>query len=85
MAGGHQTGRAAGPSRRPSAISLMDSSRVTALGTWSVEHLSQQAEGGRLRTESAGQAHCVKWAPNGKHLAALCSECTLVMTFGTSS
>ncbi|KAK9825045.1 hypothetical protein WJX74_003577 [Apatococcus lobatus] len=67
------------------AVSLVDSRKLSVLGSWTAKELSSLVKGRKLRGDETGEPQCVKWAPNGKHLAVLCTKCTLVMTFGKSS
>lgn len=71
----------------PAAVSLVSSSRTAALGTWTLQHLSQLAdpEGEWQTAATLNLARDVSWAPNGKHLAVRCDKYTLVMTFGPTS
>ncbi|KAK9825016.1 hypothetical protein WJX74_000814 [Apatococcus lobatus] len=53
------------------ALSLVDSRKLSVLGSWTAKELSSLVKGRKLRKDDTGEPQCVKWAPDGKHLAVL--------------
>ena len=70
----------------PKELVLVDGRRHDVIGRWTAATLSQEAGISQRASEQkvSGQGNdfeSLEWAPNGRHLAVRCTECTFIITF----